>query len=312
MRAKTILVALLLLPCALPAQRGSGSFRVLEWNVSDSAWLKNREVSRAVLRHADADILIWAQIHPGFQAADIKEFLSGLRGPQDTVWNVSFRGRGSLEHTAIASRYRIEELAEFDNIPFPTSGPGVAEAQPPDDNQPGVRAAVPSAGVVVTIGSRKLLVIGLHFTCCGVPGNWREYRRRIEASQLRKRIEVVLSRARVDGLIVAGDMNLVAGRAALDTILAVTVARHIGPLVRADALHADGWTDWTWDGRGTPFNGGRLDNVVYSSAALRTTMARIWDTEFMPADTLRDHGLESGVSRAINHHRPVVVDFQFR
>ena len=78
---------------------------------------------------------------------------------------------------------------------------------------------------------------------------------------------------------------------------------------RADALRLDRWTDWTWDGRGMPFNGGRLDNVLYSSGTLAVRRALVWDTEFLPADTLRAHGMDASTSKTIGRHRPVVVDF---
>ena len=95
----------------------------------------------------------------------------------------------------------------------------------------------------------------------------------------------------------------------MDTLLGGLRRSPLAPMRRADVLHFDGWTDWTWDGRGTPFNGGRLDNVLYSSGALEPRHAWIWDTEWLPADTLRAHGLDAGASQAIGRHRPVVVDF---
>jgi hypothetical protein len=127
-----------------------------------------------------------------------------------------------------------------------------------------------------------------------------------------KRLKSAVARIHPDGIVVAGDMNLVSGRAALDTILKSVTARPLSPMMRVDALHLDGWTDWTWDGTGTPFNGGRLDNFVYSAGTLTPQFSRIWDTADMPPDTLRAHGLEATSSKDINRHRPVVVDFVFR
>ena len=86
----------------------------------------------------------------------------------------------------------------------------------------------------------------------------------------------------------------------------------LGPMRRANVMHFDGWTSWTWDGRGTPFNGGALDNVLYSSRTLAPRHAWIWDTEQLPADTLRANELDAGASAAIGRHRPVVVDFELR
>jgi hypothetical protein len=128
---------------------------------------------------------------------------------------------------------------------------------------------------------------------------------------VRDRIRSVVARVRPAGVVTAGDMNLVGGRAPLDTLLTAVHDPALGTLRRADAVQADGWTDWTWDGRGTPFNGGRLDNVTYSTGSLDLVRARIWNTEVMDSDTLRAYGLTPETSASIGRHRPVVVDLRF-
>lgn len=81
---------------------------------------------------------------------------------------------------------------------------------------------------------------------------------------------------------------------------------------RAQALQPDGRPDWTWDPRGTAFNGGRLDNLIYSSGPLEVAHATVWDAELMSADTLSAHGLTPETSKTINRRRPVVVDLRHR
>jgi hypothetical protein len=287
------------------------TIRILEWNVSDSAWVKNESATRSVLRHADPDVVVLIQIHPGLTTVDLKRVLSGIRGPGDTAWHLSYRGSSGLEHTAIASRTPIVEVPEFENIPFPTTRSDAQQAIPTDPAERGVKPAVPITAVTLKWKSGSLLVVGLHFTCCGTIDTWREYRRRIEADEVRARLRTAVSRIRPDGVVIAGDMNLVSGRAALDTVLKSIVVKPLSPMMRVDALHLDGWTDWTWDGTGTQFNGGRLDNVVYSSGTLRPVFSRIWDTADLSPDTLRAYGLEASSSKTINRHRPVVVDFRF-
>ncbi len=84
----------------------------------------------------------------------------------------------------------------------------------------------------------------------------------------------------------------------------------LGAMQRANAVRDDGLTDWTWDGRGTQFDAGRLDNVAYSSGTLAVVRGRVWDTESMAPETLSFHHLTAETSRSINRHRPVVVDFR--
>ncbi|MCG6954892.1 MAG: endonuclease/exonuclease/phosphatase family protein [Gemmatimonadetes bacterium] len=293
----------------------SPGFRLLEWNVSDSAWIRHREESRAVLRHVDPDIVVLVQVAAGMTAGGIRDMLVGLRGPADTTWFVSSRGDGDYEHTVIASRDTIRDLPGFARVPYPAADEAAVRADipagehvPPRDTVSLVRAN----GAMVRVGDRSALVVGVHLTCCGAPGSWRETRRRLGAAVVRKRVRETLWHESPPALVVAGDLNLVAGRAPLDTLLATVEGLPLGPMRRADAVHPDGWTDWTWDGRGTPYNGGRLDNVIYSSGSLTVVDACVWDTEFMPPDTLRAHGLAPATSANIGRHRPVVVDLRFK
>ncbi|HEX3867040.1 MAG TPA: endonuclease/exonuclease/phosphatase family protein [Gemmatimonadaceae bacterium] len=290
------------------------TFRVLEWNVSDSAWSTHSAEARAVLRHADPDVLVLAQVTPGLDA-ELRRMLNGLRGPRDTVWFISSRQNDPYETTIIAARDTIREVPEFQRLTFADTGMlGTLAALPSGRGAPAKRDSVSdvhaNAGLVRVNGAWTLIV-GVHLTCCGTPTDWREYRRQLGAGEIRRAIMRVLSRVTPAGVVVAGDMNLVAGAAALDTLLGIARRAPLGPMRRADARQPDGWTDWTWDGRGTAFNGGRLDNLIYSSGTLTAARATVWDTELMPPDTLSAHGLTPETSKNINRHRPVVVDLRF-
>ena len=314
------LLLLALAAYAAPAQdraappRDGRAFRLLTWNVSDSAWVQHLDETRAVLRHADADVFAFEQVAPGMDAGAVRRILSGLRGPADTTWFVSVRPADpAVEHTVIASRDPIREIPEFALVEVADTGRLATLGAWPDSARfrgiYATRAATRSNAASVRVRGAWVLVTAVHLTCCGSPGDWREFRRQAEAAAIRKRLDEVAARVRPDAVVVAGDMNLVSGRAAMDTVLGSLRRSSLGPMRRADALHFDGWTDWTWDGRGTPFNGGRLDNVIYSAGALAPGHARIWDTEWLPTDTLRAHGLEAATSQTIGRHRPVVVDF---
>lgn len=301
-----------LLTCVTSASLGGQTVRVLSWNVSDSAWVKQAEASRAVLRHANPDVVVLVQVNRFIDDAGIRHMLSGLRGPSDTTWFISSGNSSGVEHTVIASRDSLRALAEFADVPFPTIGALALRGAVPDsahgvDATPGVR----TNAAMVRVQGRWLMVVGVHLTCCGGTDTWREQRRQLGAMTIAARVRSVLPRERPAGVIMAGDLNLVGGRASLDTLLAAVVARPLGPMRRAEALHLDGWTDWTWDGLGSAFNGGRLDNIIYSAGSLDVRRALVLDTEDMSVDSLRVHQLATGTSRSINRHRPVVVDFTF-
>ncbi|MEO7086949.1 MAG: endonuclease/exonuclease/phosphatase family protein [Gemmatimonadaceae bacterium] len=292
-----------------------GTFRVLAWNVSDSAWLKQAEATRAILRHADADVLILAQVAPGLEP-DVRALLRGLRGAADTTWFISARQNDSYETTLIAARDSVKGLPEFALLTFPdTGGLGRNAAIPSGPGAPARRDSVTDVhtnGAMVRVGGEWILVVGVHLTSSGSQTDWREYRRELGATLIRQSVMRVLSASRPAGIVVAGDMNLAGGPAPLDTLLGMARNGPLGPMRRAEALQPDGWTDWTWDGRGTAFNGGRLDNLIYSSGSLAVKSAIVWETELMSPDTLRAHGLTADMSRSINRHRPIVVELRPR
>lgn len=289
-------------------------FRVLEWNVSNRAWMEHRAESRAVLRAADPDVVVLVQVAGGTSEEEIRGMLEGLRGPADTTWFVSSRTDGDYERTVIAGRDSVHALAEFDHVTYPDTGQVMRRITPPPNESASPKdtvSVIRTNGALVRAAGRWVLVVGMHLTCCGTRDGWRETRRRLAAAVVRNRIRSALTRVHVAGVVTAGDMNLVGGRAPLDTLLTAIHDAILGPLRRADAVQADGWTDWTWDGRGTPFNGGRLDNVTYSTGSLSLVRARIWNTDIMSADTLRAYGLKPETSKTIGRHRPVVADLRF-
>jgi len=309
-----LLAAIAALSPGAPSAEAPSTFRILEWNVSNTAWIEHRAAARAVLRSADPEIVVLVQVAGKTRERDIREMLAGLRGPADTSWSISTRTEGDYERTVIASRVPVRALPDFSRVTYPATEQVKRSIAPP----PGEKASpkdtvdvIRTNAALLRVADQRLLVVGVHLTCCGDGNDWREARRRLAAAVVRDRIRSAVARTHPDGIVIAGDMNLVHGRAPLDTLLSAETTPPLGPLRRAPAVHPDGWTDWTWDGRGTPFNAGRLDNVVYSAGSLEFTRARVWDTEFMDSDTLRAQGLTPETSRSIGRHRPVVVDLRF-
>jgi hypothetical protein len=68
-------------------------------------------------------------------------------------------------------------------------------------------------------------------TCCGTPGTWREYRRQLAATLVHAHMRQTLAHEQPGEVSAAGDMNLVTGGAALDTILCTLVAGPRRPVV---------------------------------------------------------------------------------
>src|SRR5581483_4879351 len=108
------------------------SFRVLQWNVSGTAWTKHAETARSILRYANPDVFVLDEVDPSLGADGVRRMLSGLRSPADTLWFVSFGQGGSYQRTVIASRDTVRGVPEFALVQFPDTGRAAAAAEIPD------------------------------------------------------------------------------------------------------------------------------------------------------------------------------------
>jgi hypothetical protein len=148
--------------------------------------------------------------------------------------------------------------------------------------------------------------------CCGDDqSSWQEYRRRVEARAIRRLVRQVLQRTSVDGILIAGDFNLVNGPMPLVVLSGPNLPNHAG-LMAAELYHPDGATSWTWDGRMTPFPSGTLDYQLYCPQELVMRSGFILDTESLPLETLEQHELESAMSGRTGRHRPLVAEYGWK
>jgi len=115
----------------------------------------------------------------------------------------------------------------------------------------------------------------------------------------------------VDGIIIAGDFNLVNGPMPL-VMLSEPISPNNTGLITAKLHHPDSSASWTWDGRGVPFPSGTLDFQLYDSQQLKMLSGFILDTENLPPETLRQHALESGMSGRTGRHRPLLVEYGWK
>ena len=288
--------------------------RVFAWNLSSDAFVRDPATFQALVRQARADILLLDEVAPSTNEQQIRAALAGLRSNSKDEWYVDFGPSGGRQRGVIVSRLPLERLPEFSNVvPYPDAerrrlGDRMAAAQ---EN---VRAfsmddGIPMNGVVVLAGARRLLVVTTDLQCCGNdPGSWQEDRRRVEAAELRRRVGQVLERTRVDGVIVAGDFNLVS--TPLPLVIAAGPYRlpHAG-LIAAELRHLDGSETWTWDGRGTPFPSRPMDFVLYSPNTLAMRTGYVLDAADLPPSEREALGLQPESANRLSAHRPLVVEF---
>ena len=296
------------------ATTSGGGVRVFSWNLSNDAFVKDPAAFRALVRKAQADILLLDEVAPATNAQQIRAALAGLTSDGTDRWYVDFGASGGRQRGVIVSRLPLERLPEFsDIVPYPASEQGrlsdrmaAAGSLGPGFSMDG---GIPVNGAVVLAGERRLLVVTTDLQCCGDdPGSWQEDRRRVEAAELRRRVRQVLERTRVDGLIVAGDFNLVTTPLPMVILSGPYRPPHAG-LIAAELRHLDGLETWTWDGRGTRFPSRAMDFVLYSPHALALRHGYVLDTADLPQSELEQLGLQPESAGRLSAHRPLVVEF---
>lgn len=288
--------------------------RVLSWNVSSDAFVRDPLAFRALVRRSGADILLLDEVTPAASASQIRAALAGLKPEAEDHWYVDFGSSGGRQRGVIVSRMPLERLPEFsDTVPYPESerarihdGMVAADELRPAYDMDG---GIPVNGVVVAAGARRLLVVTTDFQCCGGdPRSWQEQRRRVEARELRRRVRLVLGRTPIDGIILAGDLNLVSTPLPM-LILSGPYPPPHGGLIAAELRHLDGSETWTIDNQGTPYAPRALDFVLYSPHSLGLREGHVLDTEDLSPLELEELGLQPESAAMLSDHRPLVAEF---
>ena len=289
-------------------------FRVMSWNISDDAYTAQQQEFRSLLLWADPDIVLLDEVAPSATEDELSSSLENLRPGENEAWKVNIGVSGGRQRCVIASRASQELLPEFSSIvPYPAADrrylrEHMSSKELAYDNY-GMDGGIPVNGAIILAGGRRLLAVIMDLQCCGDDqDSWQEYRRRVEAREIRRLIQQVLQRTSVDGIVIAGDFNPVNGPMPVISLSGFYTSAHAG-LIAAELYHPDGSTAWTWDGRQTPFPSGTLDYQLFGPQGLTMRSGFIMDTEGSPPETLERYRLESESLRRTGRHRPLLVDY---
>jgi len=321
MRVVLYIISILLTGCVSgsPNPDAKSSFTVLSWNISGNAFVSHPQEFEALLAFAAPDIVLLDEVDPSTSAAQLRAALPLRRfgSNQDGAWHISFGTSGGRQRVVIASRDPLEELEEFGGlVPYSEDARRqITQRMPAVDQErwaASMDAGIAVNAAIVRTGGERLLVVSADFECCGDdPESWAELKRRVEAKEIRRLIRRVVERTSVDGIVVAGDFNLVSTAIPL-ALIAGPYDTPLSGLIAAELYHRDGNATWTWDGRGTPFPSRALDFQVYSPNTLRVAQGEILDTEDMTVELLELHGLNGEWSKALSNHRPLVIEYLWR
>lgn len=251
-----------------PLARGSTvSLRVLSWNVGAHRLFASIEEHRALLRLADADILLLDEVAGGRSREEVAAILGEPGDKGERPWNVVIGMAGGPQRGAIASRYPLQPVKELDGLRYPQKAfeqlrALVAESRWSDVKN-NLDTGLPAMGAIVRVGNHSVLAVTVDLQCCNGMPDWQEARRRIEVREIRRAVGEALSSHDVDAVVLAGDFNLVSGATPLVAITNPYPPPHFA-LAPVDAVHLDGTETWTWDGRETPYPSRALDASLYS------------------------------------------------
>ncbi|MGA8204272.1 MAG: endonuclease/exonuclease/phosphatase family protein [Woeseiaceae bacterium] len=292
------------------------SFRVISWNISDDAFVSEKQAFRSILRWANPDVVLLDEVGPTADTEVLRSHLAALRPGEKETWSIDVGRSGGRQRDLIATRWDITPLSEFfSNVPYPENDrrrlSGMMSPEDREEPDWSMDGGIPVNGAIIRIGNRSLLAVIADLQCCGSgPESWQELRRRVEARTIRTLIRKVLETHSVDGVIFAGDFNLVNSTFPMALLLGPYPGPHSG-LVPAELYLPNRDVSWTWDGRGTPFPSNTLDYQLYCPFGLDMHSGFVVDAEESSPEQRQRFGLEENTSKLTGRHRPLVVEYSW-
>jgi hypothetical protein len=288
-------------------RHGDTTLRVLTWNVSREAFFDAGEHTEHLLAATAADILLLDEMSKEATPATLAALLN--RALPGSPWHVVIgEPNGKLERGSISSRWPLQRAEQFDGLHYRQGDMDrwiAAGGKHAERLRQFLPLGVAVAGAIAEIDGRHILLVSFDLQCCGdSPESWEESRRLVEARLIRQAIDATLAAGKIDAVILGGDANNVQG----DEVLRILQGSP-SDLADADARREDG-SDWTWDGRGTPFQSKKMDHLMHSRS-LHAVASRVFDPEGWPEAWLNRYGVQREWSGQVSAHRAVIVDLSF-
>ncbi len=300
-----------------PFARPAGTdFRVVLWNVYKLRLRQRPDGFVRVLRALDPDIILLSEVAVNASEHELDELFKRLA--EHDKWDLVLGTSGQMQRSIVAGRKDTDAVDGFGLIEYPAAGREAAlEGDLGAQEETRVRRLI-DGGVSATAADTKaddehLLAIVADLTCCGRAGGREDRIRQAEADAINARARLLLRGEHFRGVVIGGDLNLVASRKPLDDLRR---ALDLGgdDLAVAQPLSVDGGANYTWRQPGALFPPGRLDYVVYSRSTLEVVRALVVETEKLDERTRRRFAVEASDTDAdiSSDHLPVVVDFTFK
>ena len=294
------------------ARAAATELRVLSWNISAGAIFEQTEAFRRILAALQPDILLFDEAPLELDAATVLGLLGDLPKSSSQTWSAAVGPGGGRQHAVAMSHYPVALAPALARIPYPDDFPAylstIDREWIQEDLQDAATDGVSSAGFVIDLGERRLLVVPLDLQCCGRLDEPEDRIRQIQATAIHGAVSAALPELDVDGVILSGDLNLVASRKPLD-LLRSGLDVDGSDLEVLDAIQLDGRSAATWGFSGS-FSTSRLDYLLYSDSELMPLNAFVFDARDLAPEWLDAHGLTPQDAR-VSGHLPIVVDLKW-
>ncbi|MHC4127341.1 MAG: endonuclease/exonuclease/phosphatase family protein [Planctomycetota bacterium] len=270
--------------------------RIVNWNVEFGGLFQRPERFGRTLRALDPDVILLQEVNEDTTAPQLVEFLQRWvpgQGRARGEWSVLIGAGGGDLRTVVAARHALESVAPLRVVPMPDR---------PD------RTLRIAAAVVGT--RRRLLVLSVHLRCCGWAGGFEDRTRQVEAGAIRRAVQRARTEVSFDGVVIAGDLNLVGSRRPLE-LLAEDLDSDGSALAVAAPLQIDGLSNVTWSDPGQPFTPGRLDFLLYADRDVEAANAFVMDVHDMAPPWRDRHRLRPDDTASASDHFPLVVDLRW-
>lgn len=293
-----------------PLARAEGTdLRVVSWNVGREDVFEQEDAFGALLRPLAPDLLVLDEVAGGHSAAEVQALLDRIL-PDGGPWRAVYGVSGGSQRGVIATRGTAPRVVPpFDRaLPHPDSARALAPGTDPWLRDR-LRSGVPVTGAVAEVGGRRLLAVAIDLEAGGEPGGPRDRLRRMEALAIRDAVAEAVRAGGLDGVLLAGDLNLVASPDPLAILSA-------GLDVDGSGLHVplplrlDDASATTWENPDEPFTPGRLDFVLVGDAALAVTGGFVFSSADLSPAWRERHGVAAEASR-VTDHLPVVTDLRW-
>jgi hypothetical protein len=284
-------------------------FRLLSWNVGDHGPVTAADAFDRLVSALSPDVILLDEVSRDIDREWFERRFAALGGD----WTVVRGTSGGRQTALIASRLPLEPVASLANVEYADSIYELSEIafrQLQIDLATGPADRMPVLGAVLEAGPSRLLLVTLDLPCCGYAGSAEDRARIIMADAVNRAVSTAVADGDIDGVVVAGDFNLVGSRAPLDRVLPGLDPAG-GDLVPVPALRLNRASAATWWNPSDRFPPGRLDWVLHSST-LEPVRAFVFDVSDITAAAAQSLGLDAGDSDAVSDHRPVIVDFAVR